>query len=74
MIFFIFPFAAFGVLIVAGVLLRPNAYTIEGWAMAIAFGIAPICLFIAVLLGVWHLWRSWTGANEPRMGLGLKEH
>lgn len=72
MLFFMFPFVAFGALMAAGVLFpRLNDdYTIAAWGMGIAFGIAPICIVVALLLGVWHLWRGWTGAGEPRIGLG----
>jgi hypothetical protein len=41
--------------------------------MAIAFGIAPLCLMISIALGLWHLWRTWTGAGSPAIGLNLDE-
>jgi hypothetical protein len=67
--------ALFGLLPLFGILFPSlkNDYTVEGWGMAIAFGIAPLCLMISIALGLWHLWRTWTGAGSPAIGLNLDE-
>jgi hypothetical protein len=50
-----------------------NDFIAEGWGMAIGLVIAPSCLMISIALGLWRLWRKWTGAGTPAIGLNLNE-
>lgn len=48
--------------------------TAEGLGMALGLVVAPACVAISIVVGVWHLWRKWTGAGEPSIGLDLDKH
>jgi TRAP-type C4-dicarboxylate transport system permease small subunit len=47
--------------------------TVDGLAMGVGLGIAPLCFIIAAALGLWQRWRIWTGADQPAIGLNLND-
>jgi hypothetical protein len=47
--------------------------TAVGVGMAVGLVIAPLCFVIAIVLGAWHRWRKWTGADQESISLGFAE-
>jgi hypothetical protein len=76
-----FVFLYLGCASIGGIfLVGPLAYlhfidndTGEGLGMALGLTIAPAFIMISIILGAWHLWRKWTGADQPSVGLNLDE-